>query len=59
VRRPTEIMRAGLNPVLYQDLETVCMKALQRNPRDRYPTAKRFSEALMRAMENVRQPMAG
>lgn len=59
VRRPTEIMRAGLNPVLYQDLETVCMKALQRNPRDRYPTAKRFSEALTRAMENVRQPLAG
>jgi eukaryotic-like serine/threonine-protein kinase len=56
VRRPTEIMRAGLNPVLYQDLETVCMKALQRNPRDRHATAKRFSEALIRAMESARQP---
>ena len=55
VRRPTEIMRAGLNPILYQDLESVCMKALQRYPRDRHATAKRFSEALKGAMESARQ----
>ena len=55
VRRPTEIMRAGLNPILYQDLESVCMKALQRYPRDRHATAKRFSDALKGAMESARQ----
>ena len=56
VRRPSEIMRAGLNPILYQELEIVCMRALQRNPRDRYATAKLFSEALTRALRNLPQP---
>jgi serine/threonine-protein kinase len=58
VRRPSEIMRAGLNPVLYQELETVCMRALQRNPRDRYASARLFSEALSLALRNLRQEAA-
>jgi eukaryotic-like serine/threonine-protein kinase len=56
VRRPSEIMRAGLNPVLYQDLETVCMRALQKNPRDRYPNARRFSDELAQAVDNTQKP---
>jgi len=56
VRRPSEIMRAGLNPVLYEDLEKVCLKALERQPRDRFATAKGFSQALERSLGQLRGP---
>ena len=56
VRPPTEIMRAGLNPMLYQELENVCLKALQKDPRDRQPTAKAFADDLTRALESMREP---
>jgi len=56
VRRPTEIMRAGLNPLLYEELEKVCMKALERQPRDRFATAKSFSEALTRSLGHLQGP---
>jgi serine/threonine-protein kinase len=46
IRRPSEIMRAGLNPLLYQELESVCLKALAREPRHRYQTAKDFADDL-------------
>jgi serine/threonine-protein kinase len=49
VPRPTECMRSGLNPLLYQELEKVCLKALQKNPFDRHPTAQAFAEDLSRA----------
>ncbi len=55
VRRPSEILRGGLNPVLYAELETVCMRALQRNPRDRHATAKAFAEDLASSMEGLRE----
>jgi len=58
VTRPTEIMRAGLNPVLYQGLENVCLKALQRNPAQRHPTAKSFADDLGRALAGLREPAA-
>ncbi len=58
VRRPSEIMRAGLNPVLYQELENVCLKALQREPRDRHPTAKAFGDELDHALESLRSERA-
>jgi hypothetical protein len=56
VRRPSEIMRAGLNPVLYEELEKVCMRALERQPRDRFATARSFSEALTRSLGHLRGP---
>ena len=56
VRRPSEIMRAGLNPVLYEELEKVCMRALERQPRDRFSTAKSFLEALTRSLAHLRGP---
>jgi len=51
IRRPTEIMRPGLNPGLYQGLETVCLRALQRYPEDRTPTVKAFADEMRRAMQ--------
>ncbi|HLY08115.1 MAG TPA: serine/threonine-protein kinase [Planctomycetota bacterium] len=50
VRRPSEIMRAGLNPVLYQQLEAVCLRALEKNPQDRTPTAEAFADELRGAL---------
>jgi len=50
VRRPSEIMRAGLNPVLYQELENVCLRALQKDPKDRTPTAEALGDELRRAL---------
>jgi serine/threonine protein kinase len=50
VRRPSEIMRAGLNPVLYQDIENVCLRALQKDPKDRTPSARALAEDLKRAL---------
>lgn len=49
IRRPTEIMRGGVNPRLYQGLEDVCLRALQRYPEDRTPTVKAFADELRRA----------
>ena len=51
VRRPTEILRAGLNPVLYEELENVCLKALHKEPTRRHQTAVAFAEDLVRALE--------
>jgi len=48
IRRPSEIMRAGLNPLLYEKLEAVCLRSLGREPWNRYPTAKDFAEDLER-----------
>jgi serine/threonine-protein kinase len=51
VRRPTEILRGGLNPVLYGELESVCLKALHKDPSKRHSTAKAFAEDLTRSLE--------
>ncbi len=50
IRRPSEIMRGGLNPVLYQDLETICLKALSKIPRDRQATARALAEDVARCV---------
>ncbi len=59
VRRPSEIMRAGLNPVLYQELENVCLRALQKDPKDRTPSAEALSEELRQALGSRQTLMAG
>jgi serine/threonine-protein kinase len=51
VRRPTEILRGGLNPVLYEELENVCLKALDKDAYRRHPTAKAFADDLTRSLE--------
>lgn len=50
LRRPSEIMRAGLNPVLYEGLENVCLRALERTPASRTPSAEAFAKELRNAM---------
>jgi len=44
--RPSTILRAGLNPGLLLALDAVCLRALERNPWDRFPTAEAFARAL-------------
>jgi WD40 repeat protein len=50
-----------INPRIHQDLETVCLKAMARDPSQRYPSALELAEDLERfaAGENVRARRAG
>ncbi len=41
----------SLNPRVHADLETICLKALEKNRRDRYDSARAFSEDLTRWLE--------
>ncbi len=45
---PSSVMRSQMNPKLHRSLENVCLKALSKNLRDRYPTAKALAEDLTR-----------
>ncbi len=40
------------NPDVHPDVATICMMALERNPGDRYPTAREFAEDLHRFLED-------
>jgi serine/threonine-protein kinase len=55
IRRPSEIMRAGLNPVLYQEIENICLRALQKDPKDRTPSAGALVEELQRALGGAQE----
>jgi len=46
VRRPSTNLRAGLNPGLLLALDSVCLRALAREPWNRFPTAAAFAGAL-------------
>jgi WD40 repeat protein/tRNA A-37 threonylcarbamoyl transferase component Bud32 len=52
----------SLNPALPRDLETVCLKALEKAPGDRFQSARAFSEELWRWLHNepltIRRPTA-
>jgi hypothetical protein len=45
---PSKITTVQINPVRFKTLEAVCLKALSKNPADRYSTAADFAEDLTR-----------
>ena len=46
VRPPSKRTAFTMNPFLYMSLEGVCLKAMSKDPRDRYPTAAAMAEDL-------------
>jgi serine/threonine protein kinase len=45
---PSSVMRSQINPVLHRSLENVCLKAIAKDVKERYPTAKAFADDLTR-----------
>jgi len=43
---PSQISSIQINPVLYKNLENICLIALSKDPDDRYPTAEAFANDL-------------
>src|SRR5579864_6419870 len=43
---PSQISSIQINPVLYKNLETICLIALSKDPDDRYPSAESFAKDL-------------
>ncbi|HEV3026649.1 MAG TPA: protein kinase, partial [Planctomycetota bacterium] len=43
---PSQISSIQINPVLYKNLETICLIALSKDPKDRYPSAEAFAKDL-------------
>jgi serine/threonine-protein kinase len=43
---PSKITRLQINPLLYKNLENICLIALSKEPSDRYPTAQALAEDL-------------
>lgn len=42
-----------INPAISEELERVVMKALEKDPQKRYPTARQFSEDLNKAISDI------
>jgi hypothetical protein len=53
---PSHITSIQINPVLYKNVENICLIALSKEPKDRYPSAAAFAEDLSRWLkgEDVR-----
>ena len=45
---PSSVMRSQINPILHRSLENVCLKAIAKETRERYPTAKALADDLTR-----------
>jgi hypothetical protein len=45
---PSKITTVQINPVHFHTLEAICLKAMSKDARDRYPTAKAFAADLSR-----------
>jgi serine/threonine protein kinase len=45
---PSSVMRSQINPILHRSLENVCLKAIAKDTRERYPTAKALADDLTR-----------
>jgi tRNA A-37 threonylcarbamoyl transferase component Bud32 len=45
---PSKITTVQINPVHFKTLEAICLKALSKDPRDRYPEARTFAADLTR-----------
>jgi serine/threonine protein kinase len=58
---PSKITSLKINPVIYRNLENVCLAALAKRPQDRYPDAAAFARDLTRWLkgEEFRAPMPG
>jgi serine/threonine protein kinase len=58
--RPSSVLDAVTDPALDETIENICLKAMARVPRDRYPTAKAFADDLTLWLDgkpvNVRAP---
>jgi len=48
---PSSIMRSQMNPVLHRSLENVCLKAIAKDPKERYVTAKALADDLGRWLQ--------
>src|SRR6185503_3249438 len=45
---PSSVMRSQMNPILHRSLENVCLKAIAKDPGERYATAKALADDLTR-----------
>jgi hypothetical protein len=48
VPSPSSVMRSQINPILHRSLENVCLKAIAKDPKERYATAKALADDLTR-----------
>jgi len=48
---PSRITTVQINPAHFKTIEAVCLKALSKDPRDRYPTARDFAADLSRWLQ--------
>jgi len=48
---PSRITTVQINPTHFKTIESVCLKALNKDPRDRYPTARAFAADLSRWLQ--------
>jgi predicted Ser/Thr protein kinase len=46
VRPPSKFTKLQINPILYKNLENICLIAMAKDPADRYPSAKAFADDL-------------
>jgi len=53
---PSKVTKLQINPVLYRNLENICLIALSKDARDRYPNAEAFARDLSKWLrgEDVR-----